>query len=109
VDQALNGLWDEVLNQLQAQLSRPTFETWIKPTQAQSLDEETLVISTPNPFARNWVQKHYVSTITNVVQAILGQPVMVQVTVVQAGDNQTDPCIPTRDELAQSILAAAPR
>jgi chromosomal replication initiator protein len=39
VDQALNGLWDEVLNQLQAQLSRPTFETWIKPTQAQSLDE----------------------------------------------------------------------
>jgi chromosomal replication initiator protein len=90
VDQALNGLWDEVLNQLQAQLSRPTFETWIKPTQAQSLDEKTLVISTPNPFARNWVQKHYVSTITNVVQAILEQPVMVQVTVAQASNNQSD-------------------
>jgi chromosomal replication initiator protein len=82
VDQALEQLWQDVLARLQAQLSRPTFETWIKPTQAQSLRDDTLIISTPNPFARNWLQKHYVSTIAAVVQELLGQPVVIQVTVV---------------------------
>ncbi|NMF82854.1 chromosomal replication initiator protein DnaA [Nodosilinea sp. P-1105] len=88
MDQALNRLWEEVLQQLQLQLSRPTFETWIKPAQAQALSDQALVISTPNPFARNWVQKHYVDTISRVVQDILGKPVDVQVTVA---DTVADP------------------
>lgn len=84
VDKTLEGLWQEVLNRLQAQLSRPTFETWIKPARAQTLDGHSLTISTPNPFARNWLQKHYVDTIAGVVHDILGQPVEVQVTVERA-------------------------
>ncbi|MGF1567471.1 MAG: chromosomal replication initiator protein DnaA [Nodosilinea sp.] len=86
MDQALNRLWEEVLSQLQAQLSRPTFETWIKPAQAQALSEDVLIISTPNPFARNWLQKHYVGTITQVVTNIVGKPIVVQVTVVPEGE-----------------------
>jgi chromosomal replication initiator protein len=87
VDQALNRLWEEVLNQLQAELSRPTFETWIKPAQAQTLSDRALVISTPNPFSRNWVQKHYAGTITQVVNNILGKAIELQVTVVPDGDD----------------------
>ena len=86
MDQALNRLWEEVLSQLQVKLSRPTFETWIKPAQAQALSDHALVISTPNPFARNWVQKHYAGTITQVVNNILGKPVELQVTVLADGD-----------------------
>ena len=44
MDQALNRLWEEVLSQLQVELSRPTFETWIKPAQAQTLSDRALVI-----------------------------------------------------------------
>lgn len=82
MDQALNRLWEEVLAQLQQQLSPPTFETWIKPAQAQTLSDRALVISTPNPFARNWVQKHYLGLITQVVHTVVGQPIDVQVTVM---------------------------
>jgi chromosomal replication initiator protein len=85
VDQALEQFWQDVLTKLQAQLSRPTYETWIKPTQAQSLSKDVLVISTPNPFARNWLQKHYVGTIATVVQDMLGQPIAVQVVVAAEG------------------------
>jgi chromosomal replication initiator protein len=81
VEKVLDGLWGEVLDRLQTQLSRPTFETWIKPARAQTLSDEALVISTPNPFARNWLQKHYIGTISTVVAEILGRPVDVQVTV----------------------------
>jgi chromosomal replication initiator protein len=85
VDQALNRLWEQVLDQLQQQLSPPTYETWIKPAQAQSLSEGTLVISTPNPFARNWVQKHYLPSIAQVVEDLVGQPLTIQVVIAQEG------------------------
>ncbi|NER82995.1 MAG: chromosomal replication initiator protein DnaA [Leptolyngbya sp. SIO1D8] len=85
MDKAIDGLWQQVLEQLQNQLSRPTFETWIKPARIHDLSDETLVITTPNPFARNWLQKHYLSTISKVVADLLGRPVEIQV-VVGSGD-----------------------
>lgn len=83
MDQALNRLWEQVLDRLKQQLSSPTYETWIKPAQAQSLSEGTLVISTPNPFARNWVQKHYLPSIAQVVEELVGQPLTIQVVIAQ--------------------------
>ncbi|WP_390904358.1 chromosomal replication initiator protein DnaA [Thermocoleostomius sinensis] len=77
----LENLWNQVLERLELQLSRPTFETWIKPAAAERLDDHCLVICTPNPFARNWLQKYYVKTIAEVTQEILGHAVEIQITV----------------------------
>ena len=71
----VDGLWNDVLDKLQDQLSGPTFETWIKPTRLQTLADSTLTISTPNPFARNWVQKHYIQVISDVAQELLGHDI----------------------------------
>lgn len=81
-------LWSQVLERLQIQLSRPTFETWIKTASLEKLENNCLVIRTPNPFARNWLQKYYIKTIADVVQDILGQPVEIQLTVA-SGDDTT--------------------
>ena len=80
-------LWSQVLERLQLQLSRPTFETWIKTASAEQLEDNCLVIRTPNPFARNWLQKYYIKTIADVVQDILGQPVEIHLTVAAGEDN----------------------
>ncbi|ESA38383.1 chromosomal replication initiator protein [Leptolyngbya sp. Heron Island J] len=82
-----DGLWNEVLGKLQDQLSGPTFETWIKPTRLQTLADNTLTISTPNPFARNWVQKHYIQVISDVAQELLGQDINVVVTVSETANS----------------------
>ena len=108
MDQALDRLWKEVLSQLQVELSRPTFETWIKPAQAQTLTDRALVISTPNPFARNWVQKHYASTITQVVNTILGKSVELQVTVVPEGDHASAALLPMSEVNWPSRAPAPP-
>lgn len=79
----LADLWNQVLDRLQLQLSRPTFETWIKTASAQQLEDGCLMICTPNPFARNWLQKYYIKTIADTVQDILGHPVDIQITVAQ--------------------------
>ncbi|MFN6561101.1 MAG: chromosomal replication initiator protein DnaA [Nostoc sp. ChiSLP01] len=83
---SIENLWTQVLERLKLELSRPTFETWIKTASAERLENNCLVIRTPNPFARNWLQKYYVNTIAHVVQDILGHPVEIYITVAQGDE-----------------------
>ncbi|MEM1309067.1 MAG: chromosomal replication initiator protein DnaA, partial [Cyanobacteria bacterium P01_H01_bin.153] len=87
MENSLDDIWQKVLAELQQQLSRPTFETWIKPARAEALSEQALTISTPNPFARNWLQKHYLGTIASVVQTTLGRAVDVKFVVEAIADD----------------------
>jgi chromosomal replication initiator protein len=89
VEISLEKLWSQVLERLQLQLSRPTFETWIKTASPEQLENNCLVICTPNPFARNWLQKYYVKTIADVVQDILGHPVDIHIKVALENDNSS--------------------
>jgi len=82
----IESLWSQVLERLQLELSRPTFETWIKTASAERLENNCLVIRTPNPFARNWLQKYYINTIAHVVQDILGYPVEIYITVAKGDE-----------------------
>ena len=86
----LDNLWNQVLERLQLQLSKPTFETWIKTATAEQLENNCLVIHAPNPFARNWLQKYYVKTITDVVHDILGYPVEIYLTTSLVEDAGKD-------------------
>jgi len=87
VDIPLESLWNQILERLQVQLSRPSFETWIKTARAEQLENNCLIVSAPNPFARNWLQKYYVKTIADAVEEILGYPVDIYLTI--AGGNET--------------------
>ncbi|HEY9645889.1 MAG TPA: chromosomal replication initiator protein DnaA [Chroococcidiopsis sp.] len=86
MEQVLENFWSQVLDRLQLQLSPPTFETWIKSATVEQPDDQTLVIYTPNPFARNWLQKYYFKTITDVVRDVIGYPIDIQIRVKQGSD-----------------------
>lgn len=88
MDIPLESLWNQILERLQVQLSRPSFETWIKTARAEQLENNCLIVSAPNPFARNWLQKYYVKTIADAVYDILGLRVEIYLTI--AGDTETD-------------------
>ncbi len=113
VEIALDSLWAQVLERLQIQLSRPTFETWIKTATAEELDNQRLVIRTPNPFARNWLQKYYIKTISEVVQEFLGYPVEIHITIAQGeeGEKVADPDMlwPVSTETAPPEPSVNPR
>jgi chromosomal replication initiator protein len=100
VDISVESLWHQVLERLQLQLSRPTFETWIKTANAERLENSCLLITTPNPFARNWLQKYYIKTISEVVEEILGEAIEIQIDV-QPGE------LTGENSVAESLVPAA--
>jgi chromosomal replication initiator protein len=87
VEIPLESLWNQILERLQVQLSRPSFETWIKTARAEQLENNCLIVSAPNPFARNWLQKYYVKIIADAVYDILGYQVEIYLTI--AGGDET--------------------
>ncbi|MEG3976987.1 chromosomal replication initiator protein DnaA [Microcoleus sp. herbarium8] len=87
MDIPLENLWKQILERLQVQLSRPSFETWIKTARAEQLENNCLIVSAPNPFARNWLQKYYREILADAVEEILGYPVDIYLTI--AGGNET--------------------
>jgi chromosomal replication initiator protein len=79
-------LWSQVLERLQLQLTQPTFETWVKTATAVELSENCLTLCALNPFARNWLQKHYIKTIAHAVEEILGRPLEIRL-IAARGDS----------------------
>jgi chromosomal replication initiator protein len=51
--------WDKVLEKISQKINKPTYEAWVKPTFPISMENNVLVISTPNDFAKDWLDARY--------------------------------------------------
>ncbi|MCU0533447.1 MAG: chromosomal replication initiator protein DnaA [Hydrococcus sp. Prado102] len=79
-------LWNQVLERLQHQLTRPAFETWIKTATVQELTDKCLVIRAANPFVLNHLKKNYLKIIAETVREVLGYPVEIRLNA-ERGEN----------------------
>jgi chromosomal replication initiator protein len=69
----LADLWDSVLKNLEQKISKPSFDTWLKYTEAHALQGETLIVAAPNEFARDWLEGHYTNLISGLLYDIIGE------------------------------------
>ena len=74
-------IWLAALGQLQLEIRRPNYETWLKPTTPSSLENDTLIISTPSPFAAEMLEKRLSGTIHRTVSRVAGRELTVEFTV----------------------------
>jgi chromosomal replication initiator protein len=51
--------WDKVLEKIATKINKPTYEAWVKPTFPISMENNVLTISTPNDFAKDWLDARY--------------------------------------------------
>ncbi len=75
--QATNPIWAEVQQLLQKNLSKPSFETWIRPAKFNCFENGLLTLITPNNFTSDWLRKNYTQTIEKAAEKICGHNVKV--------------------------------
>ncbi|MCH7713406.1 MAG: chromosomal replication initiator protein DnaA [Chloroflexi bacterium] len=71
-------LWRAVLGELELQLPRPTFETWLKNTEGVSHDERQFVVAVPTAFAVEWLERRMYQAIHKAVEKVAQRPLDVQ-------------------------------
>ena len=79
-------IWSAALGQLQLEIPRPNYETWLKPTSTVSLIDDTLTISTPSPFAAEMLEKRLSGTILRTVSRVAGRKLEVLFKVQGSGE-----------------------
>jgi chromosomal replication initiator protein len=70
MEQELLEIWQATLDKIEKKMSKPSFETWLKTTKPVSLNEDTLVISVPNDFTRDWLQGRYSEMIAETLKDV---------------------------------------
>ena len=63
IDQDVNISWSKIASELKKSLDKDTFQNWIKPINFESQLDNTLTLSVPTRFLRDWIIKNYASVI----------------------------------------------
>ncbi len=76
-------IWQTSLRELQLQMTKATFDTWLKNTRAISHEGEIFIIGVPNALARDWLENRLLTTVERTLVGIIGHPVEVEFAVLE--------------------------
>ncbi|GIN59645.1 chromosomal replication initiator protein DnaA [Lederbergia ruris] len=71
-------LWDQVLLSIEKKVSKPSFDTWLRLTKAHKLQGDTMIVTAPNEFARDWLEGHYTELLAGLLYEIIGEELHVK-------------------------------
>ncbi len=66
-------IWNAVLGEIELNVSKAQFDTWIKDTYIVRMDEKEIVVCVPNSFTREWLSNKFHTLIADSVQTITGE------------------------------------
>ena len=75
--QHADQVWEAALGELQLQITRPSYETWLRDTTALNYSEGRFVIGTPNAFVAEMLEQRMYSLISQVMERVAKGPVEV--------------------------------
>jgi chromosomal replication initiator protein len=78
LDSQAREIWQQALSIIQTRVSKPSFDTWFKDTNAKFLSERLVLITTPQAFAVEWLESRYTRYIREALEDCLGYPVDVK-------------------------------
>ena len=73
--------WQSVLGQLQMEMPRASFDTWVRDTKPISYQNGKMVIGVRNAYARDWLENRLASTVSRLLVGIVNASVNVDFVV----------------------------
>ena len=96
--------WQSALDQIQLEMPKASFDTWVRDTHLVSYDNGSFKIGVFNEYAREWLESRLTSTVTRLLMGILNQDIEVTFVVdasVKSSDDQIDSGSETESETAE--------
>ncbi|MCA9982836.1 MAG: chromosomal replication initiator protein DnaA [Anaerolineales bacterium] len=73
--------WKAALGELEMQMTRATFNTWLKDAHLLRVEDESYVIGVRNDYARDWLSNRLNDTIHRTLSTVVGNPVKIDYVV----------------------------
>jgi len=71
------ALWEVALGQLQLQVTRPNYQTWLRDSVGLALEDGTFTVCVPTDFVAEWLRDRLSDLITKTLSGIVGQQLQV--------------------------------
>jgi hypothetical protein len=75
------NVWQAALGELQLQMTKATFDTWVRNTRLVSCQDDIFVIGAQNGSTRDWLENRLLTTVKRTLVGIVGHPVEVRFVV----------------------------
>ncbi|NTW43014.1 MAG: chromosomal replication initiator protein DnaA [Anaerolineaceae bacterium] len=70
--------WKNLIGQLQMEMSKATFDTWVRSSEFIKYDQQEFTIGVQNAYARDWLESRLSSTVNRILTGMMNEPVSVQ-------------------------------
>jgi chromosomal replication initiator protein len=97
--------WQSVLAQLQMEMPRASYDTWVRDTRPTAYENGIITVGVRNAYARDWLESRLAATVSRLLIGILNSNVAVEFVVSQANEAEShiDP-----EPVASSIEITTP-
>ncbi len=83
-------LWRTAQEQLQLQLSKPSFDTWISRSKGISQEDGVLVVGVHSAYAKDWIENRLYGAIQKTLSEIAHRTISVRFVVQRSGPGDSD-------------------
>lgn len=66
-----NNLWDKILQAAKGKLPPQAYNSWFSQTKIVKFNDNKLIVAVPNDFCKEWLEKHYVEFIKDLLTDLL--------------------------------------
>ncbi|MEJ5202361.1 MAG: DnaA N-terminal domain-containing protein, partial [Anaerolineales bacterium] len=70
--------WQATLGQLQMEMSKAAFDTWVRSAELVSHRDDLFTIGVPNAYARDWLENRLASTVSRILSGLFERPQQVR-------------------------------
>jgi chromosomal replication initiator protein len=88
--------WQAVLGQLQMDMPKASFDTWVRNTEIVSYEDNVFIVGVTNAYARDWLESRLSSKIKRLLCGILNRTVSLRFIVWQAGSDPLNTDVPSQ-------------
>ncbi|MEA2009055.1 MAG: chromosomal replication initiator protein DnaA [Chloroflexota bacterium] len=82
--------WQATLGQLQLEMPKAAFDTWVRDTELISYDDNIFRIRVQNAYARDWLDNRLKSSITRLLTGSMGKKIDIQLVVGQNNHSEEE-------------------